>query len=90
MKEMHGMRLQGLTVMHQPTNFFSSRGQFLHPNQLIHRLGRRQMMADRANTAQPLHDYRHFPIGPTLDEFLKATKFDNVQARLMDTMVPIR
>jgi hypothetical protein len=42
------------------------------------------MMANRANTAKPLHKYRNFPERPAFDESLKASELDNVQTSLLD------
>src|SRR4030067_832149 len=66
---------------------FGGGGEPLHADQLVHRLGCRQLMADRTEPAQALHDERHFPVGTALDEFLEAAKLDDVEERLMD-MVP--
>ena len=90
MEEMHRVRLQGLAVVHQPTNFLGGRGDLVRPHQLIHCFGRRQVMADRANPAQPLHHHGQFPVRPALDEFLETAKLDDVQPRLADVMIPIR
>ncbi len=47
------------------------------------------MMADRTYPAQALHEEGHLPIGASLDEFLKAAEFDDMQARFMDAILCI-
>jgi len=87
MEKMHGMRLQGLAVVHQPADLLGGRRNFLGADQLIHGLCCGQMVADRADAAQPLHQHRHLPVGPTLDEFLETAKFDDVQPCLANAMI---
>jgi len=41
------------------------------------------MMTYRTNAAQALHQYRHFPIRPALNEALEAPELDNVEPRLL-------
>ena len=53
----------------------------------VHRFGRREVVADWTDAAQPLHRDRDFSVGPALDERLEAAKLDNVQAHLMDAVV---
>ena len=48
----------------------------------VHGLGRGQVVADRADAAQPLHEHRDLPVGAALDEPLEAAELDDVQARL--------
>jgi hypothetical protein len=56
---------------------------------LIHCLGRRQLVADRTNSAQTLNEERHFPVGTPLNEFLKTAEFDDVETRFMDMIIRI-
>src|SRR5450756_249180 len=90
MEKMQRVRLQGLAEMQQAAQLFSRGRESLHANQLVHRLGCRELMADRADSAQALHDERHFPVGAALDEFLKAAELDDVEARLMDMIFIIQ
>ena len=89
-EEMQGMRLQGLAEVHQPANLLRSRRKLLDAHQRIRGLGGSQVMAHRANAAKALHQHRHFPVGPSLDEFLEAAEFDNMQACLLDVVVIIQ
>jgi len=41
MKKMHGVRLQRLAIMHQPTDLLGGRRDFQRADQLIDCLGRR-------------------------------------------------
>jgi len=90
MEKMQRMRLQHLAKMQQAAQLFSRRGESLHTDQLIHRLGRRQLMADRTDAAQALHEERYLPVRAALDEFLETAKFDDVQARFMDMIFGIQ
>ena len=47
-------------------------------------LGRGQVVADRADAAQPLDEDRDLPVGMALDEALEAAELDDVEARLGD------
>ena len=87
--EMQRMRLQHLSVVHQPAHLLGSgrqRGTYDH----VHCFGCREVVAYRAYPAQPLHHYRRFPIGPPLDEFFEAAKFDDVQPHLVYVVVVIQ
>ena len=84
MKKMKRMGLQGLTEMQQAAQLLGRGREPLHADQLIHRLGRRQLMTDRANPAQPLDDEWHFPVGTPLNEFFKTAKLDDVETCLMN------
>jgi len=43
----------------------------------------------RADAAQALHQHRHLPVGPALDEFLEAAELDDVQAHLVHPVVGV-
>ena len=88
-EEMQRMRLQDLPVMHQPPQLFRRRRQRPETGDQVHRLGGREMMADRTDAAQPLHHDRNLPIGTALDEGFEAAKFDDMQADLMDFIVVV-
>ena len=90
MEKMQRVRLQGLAEMQQAAQLFSRGRESLHANQLVHRLGCRQLMADRANPAQALHQERHFPVWTALNEFLEAAKLDDMEACLMDMIFIIQ
>ena len=59
-------------------------------HQLVDSLGRRQMMADRANPAKPLYQHRQFPIGPPLDKAFETAKLDDVQPRLPNMVILVQ
>ena len=48
----------------------------------VHGLGRGQVVADRADAAEPLDEDRGLPVGPALDEALEAAELDDVEAGL--------
>ena len=48
------------------------------------------MVADRTDAAQALHHHRRFPIRTTLDEFLEAAEFHDVQTYLMHAIVLVK
>ena len=73
--------------MHEPPDLLCSGCEFCGADDHIGCLGCSQMMAYRADTAQPLHQYRQLPVGPALDEFFEAAKFDNMQSCLLDVQV---
>ncbi len=77
---MQCMRLQRLAEMQQAAQFLRGWRKLINTDQLIHRLSGGQMMRHRANATQALHKVRHFPIRATLNEFLEAAKFNNMQA----------
>ena len=81
-EEVQGVRLEDLPVVHQPAHLLGRRRELLAADDAVHRLGRRQVVADRADAAQPLHQDRHLPEGPALDEALEAAELDDVQAGL--------
>ena len=87
MEEMQRVRLQDLAVVHQAAQLLGGRRQRLVAGDDVHRLGGGEMMADRADAAQPLHHDRNFPVRPALDEGLEAAELDDVQADLMDPVV---
>ena len=89
MEEMQCMRLQRLAEMQQTAQLGCCRRELLHADQLVHRFGRRELVADRADAAQPLHEERHFPIGASLDEFLEAAEFDDVETRFVNMILSI-
>ena len=89
-KEMQDMALHHLPVMHQAAHLLGGGGQGIDADDLIHRLGGRQMVTDRTNAAQPLHDDRHFPQQPPPDETFKAAKLDDMQPRLIDLIVLVK
>jgi hypothetical protein len=47
------------------------------------------MMADRADTAESLHQHRQLPERPALDELLEPSELDDVQSRLLHLIVRI-
>ena len=82
-EEVQGMGLQGLPVVHQAAHLLGAGGDRRGADDAVARLGRRQVVAHRADAAQALHQHRHFPVGPALDELLEAAELDDVQPRLL-------
>jgi len=73
--------LEHLAVMHEPADLFGRGGEAvgLHADDLVHGLGRGQVMADRADAAEPLNEDRRFPVRTALDEALEAAELDDVE-----------
>ncbi len=86
-EEVEHMALHHLSVMHEPAHLFRRGGQDIDAHDLVHRLGRGEVMADRADAAETLDDDRHLPQKPTVDEAFKAAEFDDVKARFLDLIV---
>jgi hypothetical protein len=84
-EKMQHMALHHLAVMHQPAHLLR-RGRQCRRRDHVHRLGRGEVVADRADAAQPLHDDRHLPQQPAADEALEAAELDDVQPRLVDRL----
>ena len=87
MEEMQRMRLHDLPVMEQTAQLLGRRGQGAEAGDEVHRLGRRQQVADRADAAQPLHGDRHLPVRPALDEDLEAAELDDMEPDLVDPVL---
>src|SRR3954471_21194262 len=83
MIEVQRVRLQDLTKVHQAADPVSRRRNGLHPYYRVERLGRTQVMADRANTAEPLHHHRYLPVRASLHEALEAPKLHDVKTYLL-------
>jgi hypothetical protein len=81
-EEVQRVALEHLAVVHQPPDLLGRRRQLLAADDAVHGLGGGQVVADRADAAQPLHDDRHLPVGPAEDEPLEAAELDDVQPRL--------
>ena len=90
MEKMKGMGLQGLSQMQEPSKLFRCGGQTVDTDQLVNGLGCRQMMADRANAAEPLDQNGDFPVGAALDETLESPKFNNVEPGLLYPVILIQ
>ena len=75
---MQGMRLHHLAIVHQSPQLFGTDRDGLRTNDVVERLGGRQMVRNRTDSAQTLHHHRHFPVRATFNEFLEAAKLDNV------------
>ena len=63
-EEVQGVALEHLAVVHQPPDLLGGRRQLLAPDDAVHGLGGGQVVADRADAAQPLDDDRDLPVGP--------------------------
>ncbi len=83
-EEVQRVRLVHLPVVHQAAQLFRGGRQLLAAHDEVHRLGRSQVVADRADAAQPLDENRDFPEEPALNEPLEAAKLHDVQAGLHD------
>jgi hypothetical protein len=86
-EEVQRVRLQDLPVVHQAADLLGRGRELRRAHHLVERLAGREVVADRADAAQPLHHHRHFPVRPTLDELLERAELDDVQARLLDVVV---
>ncbi len=83
MKEVQGMRLQHLAIMHQAPDFIGS-DRHAGTNEHIAGFGRCEVMADRTYAAHAFGEHRHFPEGAALDEFFEAAELDNMESGLFD------
>ena len=83
MEEMQGVRLEHLAVVHKPPHLFGRRREPFGPDagDDVHGLGRSQVVAHRADAAEPLDEDRRLPVGAALDEPLEAAELDDVEAR---------
>ena len=84
---MQRVRLQGLAVVHQATDLLGCRCQLCGADQHVGGLGCGKVVADRADAAEALYQYRQFPVGSALDKFFEAPEFDDVQPCLLDVQV---
>jgi hypothetical protein len=84
MEEVQRVRLVHLPVVHQTAHLLCRGRQLFAAHDDVHGLGRSQVVADRTDAAQTLHQNRHFPKEPPLDETLEAAKFHDMQAGLYD------
>ena len=87
MEEMQRVRLHQLPVVQQATQFLGGRRQGPEAGDQVHRLGRRQEVADRTDAAQPLHGDRDLPVRPALDEDLEAPELDDMEPDLMNPVL---
>ena len=86
---MQRVRLQYLPVVHQAADLFRGGREVRGTDDDVERLGRGEMVAHRADAAQPLHHHRQFPVGPALDEALEAAELDDVQPHLVHAVVGV-
>ena len=87
MEEMERVALEDLAAVHQPPDLLGGGSQLLAAHDPVHGLGGGQVVADGADSAQPLDDHRHFPIRPAQDEPLEAAELDDVQPRFLHLVV---
>ena len=87
MEEVQGVRLQDLAVVHQPADLLGGRRELRGADDRVERLRRREVVAHRADAAQPLDHHRHFPVRAALDELLEAAKLDDVQPHLVHALL---
>ena len=83
-EEVKRVRLQHLAVVHQPPQLCGRDGHLVDAGDEVHRLGRAEVVADRTDAAEALHDDRDFPVHPALDEALEPAELDDVEAGLFD------
>jgi hypothetical protein len=90
-EEMQGVRLEHLAVVHKPPHLLGRRREPLGADARddVHRLGGSQVMAHRADAAEPLDEDRSFPVGAALDEPLEAAELDDVEARADDLAIVV-
>ena len=55
----------------------------VNAHQLVNGLGGRQVVADRADPAQPLYQNGHLPVGMSLDKPLKSPELDDMEVGLI-------
>ena len=87
MEEVQRVRLHHLPVVQQAAQLLGGRRQRAEAGDNIHRLGRCEQMADRADAAEALPRDRNLPIRPAPDEDLEAAELDDVQPDLMDPVL---
>ena len=85
-EEVQGVGLEHLAVVHQAAHLLRRRGQLARPgaDDDVHGLGRGQVVADRADAAEPLDEDGGLPVGAALDEALEAAELDDVETGLDD------
>ena len=83
-EEVQSVRLEHLAVVHQAAHLLRGRGQLARtgPDDDVHGLGRRQVVADGADAAEPLDEDRGLPVGTALDEPLETAELDDVEPGL--------
>jgi len=87
---MQSVRLEELAMMHQKPHLQGSWRQSVDPDNTIDRFCGGQVMADRTDPTQSLHQNRKFPEGSSLDESLKASELYNVEARLLNPCLVVQ
>ena len=75
--------MHDLRHVENAAQFFGGR-RYAHREQSITRFGGRNQMTDRADTANPRHERRHFRERTPLTELFKTTKLGNVKLRVRD------
>jgi hypothetical protein len=79
--------------MHQPSHLVPSGSQAFActgANQHIQGFGSRQVVANRADTAQSLHEHGGLPVRPSLDKTLKTPELHNVESGLCNLVLIIQ
>ena len=79
-----------MAEVHEFAQLLRRRRQMLGANETIDSLAGRQVMADRADAAQALHDNRHVPVRAALNELFETAELDDVQSRFANDVVVIR
>ena len=89
MKEVRRVRLHDLATVQQAPELLRRRRERPVAGDEVHRLGRRDQVADRADAAEALHRDRNLPVRPAADEDLEAAKLDDMQPDLMDAILVV-
>ena len=76
-------------ALHDPPHLLGRWRQFVDAADDVHRFGGGEMVTDRADATEPLHDHRHLPQEASADEPLKAAEFNDVEPCLVDIAVAV-
>ena len=90
MEEVQRVRLHQLAIMQEAAQLLRRRRQRAEAGDKVHRLGRRDEVADRADAAEALHRDRNLPVWPAPDEDLEPAELDDVEPDLMNLGFPRR
>ena len=89
-EEVQRVALHDLAVVHQAADAVGRLGHRPAADHAVQRLGRGQVVRDRADAAQALHHHRHLPVGPADDELLEAAELDDVQPHLLQALLLVQ
>ena len=86
---MQRVALQDLAEVNELAQLLRGRRQALCANDLVNGLAGGQVMANRADAAETLHDDGDVPVRTALDKTLESAKLDDVQSRFANNVVVI-